>query len=191
MNRLINIGLILLFVSFLIITSWNASRHSIFYILLVLALGLFYKYKTQKDNLGPWHVNKQYFGLFLFIIIIPAGGYTLFATRNFMSVAIVVLIAVVITLLLSLEKEKEGDFKVNMTMIKSIPEGELIEILSALEKTEQTLITRRFGIDNGKPMSINSLTGIYNMDYEELKEWLALVDKKLFKSISLKKQSDD
>lgn len=191
MNRLINIGLILLFVFLFIMSSWNASRHSIFYILLVLALGLFYKYKTQKDNLGPWYINKLYFGFFLFILIIPAGGYTLFATGDFMLVSIVVLIAVAIALLLSLEKEKEGDFKLNMTMIKSIPEGELIEILRSLEKPEQALINRRFGIDNGKPMSINSLTGIYNMDYEELKEWLALVDKKLFESISLKKQSDD
>jgi len=111
MNRLINIGLILLFVVFFIIRNWNASQHSIFYILLVLAFGLFYKHKTQKDNLGPWYINKLYFGFFLFIFIIPAGGYTLFATGNFMSVSIIVLIAIVIALLLSLEKEKEGEFK--------------------------------------------------------------------------------
>lgn len=47
MNRLINIGLILLFVFLFIMSSWNASRHSIFYILLVLALGLFYKYNPK------------------------------------------------------------------------------------------------------------------------------------------------
>ncbi|NLB77553.1 MAG: hypothetical protein GX796_01535 [Clostridiaceae bacterium] len=103
-----------------------------------------------------------------------------------MIVLIVILIAGVIAVLVSLEKEKEGDFKVNITMIKSIAKNELIEILNVLEKSEQDLIINRFGIDNGKPMSINTLAGIYNMDYKELKDWLILVDEKLFEALETK-----
>jgi len=181
-----NIGLVLFCVFFFIMKYSNTLRNSIFYILLILVLGLLYKYKTQKDNLGEWYINKLALFVFLCIFIMPAIGYTLIATGNFMIVLIAILIAGVIAFLVSLEKEKEGDFKVSITMIKSISKDELIEILYALEKSEQALIIQRFGIDNGKPMSINTLTGIYNMDYKELKDWLTLVDEKLFESIKLK-----
>ncbi|MEQ8201017.1 MAG: hypothetical protein ABRQ24_06325 [Syntrophomonadaceae bacterium] len=104
-----NIGLVLLFVLFIIMNYWNTLRNSVFYILWIVVLGIFYKYKTQKDNLGQWYINKLHFFVLLFIFVIPATAYTLFATGNCMILSVVILIAAVIAFLVSLEKGEEGN----------------------------------------------------------------------------------
>jgi DNA-directed RNA polymerase sigma subunit (sigma70/sigma32) len=57
-------------------------------------------------------------------------------------------------MLFSLHKEKDGDFKVTLTLIRSLSGDLLIQVLNTLEESEQKLIIQRFGLENGKTLTI-------------------------------------
>jgi DNA-directed RNA polymerase sigma subunit (sigma70/sigma32) len=57
-------------------------------------------------------------------------------------------------MLFSLYKDKDGDFKVTLTLIKSLSDDVLTQVLNTLEESEQKLIIQRFGLVNGKTLTI-------------------------------------
>ena len=84
----------------------------------------------------------------------------------------------------SVKKENEDDFKITLSIIKSLPEEQLNKALDSLEKSEQMLIKLRFGLKKGDvPLSIYELADINDMDYSDIKKNLISADNKLFAAL--------
>ena len=100
------IGIALFSLFFFIMKYTSELRHSIFFILLIIALTLWYQYENQKTKSGKWYVHKPILFAFLCVFIIPVLMYTVAATNfnNYMIVGLATLIAVVAAILLSLRK---------------------------------------------------------------------------------------
>lgn len=84
----------------------------------------------------------------------------------------------------SVKKENEDDFKITLSIIKSLPEEQLNKALDSLEESEQMLVKQRFGLKKGDvPLSIYELADINDMDYSDIKKNLISVDNKLFAAL--------
>jgi hypothetical protein len=164
-------------------------RFSIFYLIVLPIAYLWYKFTKQADMIGNWYIDKTalYF-LTPAIIFVIAYSYAATGGADLTIIFLATLTAILLSVLFSLNKEKDGDFKVTLPMLKSLSDNELTQVLDTLEEAEQKLIIHRYGLEDGKPLTINVLSHYYNMDAAELREWLTQVDKKLFeiiKSISM------
>jgi Ca2+/Na+ antiporter len=181
------ISILFIFVTFTKLSGIR-FRFSIFYLIVAPIVFLWYKLTKQADTLGKWHINKSVlFILSPFIIFVMAYSYAATEGTNLKIIFIATLVAILLSVLFSLYKEKDGDFKVTLTLIKSLSDNDLTKVLNTLEESEQKLIIQRFGLENGKPLTIAVLSNYYGMDTTELKDWLSLVDNKLFESITSKR----
>ncbi|MGI6434436.1 MAG: hypothetical protein ACOX0F_03640 [Syntrophomonadaceae bacterium] len=185
-NKLLNFIVIALLFIFVTLTKFSGFRFrfSLYSVFVLPVVYLWYKFKKQADNLGDWYIDKTVL-LILSPVIIFVTAYSYAATEgsNLKIVLIATLNAILISMLFSLYKDKDGDFKVTLTLIKSLSDDVLTQVLNTLEESEQKLIIQRFGLVNGKTLTIAALSSYYSMDTTDLKDWLILVDNKLFKSI--------
>jgi hypothetical protein len=166
-------------------------RFSIFYLIVLPIAYLWYKFAKQADILGKWYIDKTVlFFLSPFVILVTAYSYAATEGKNLKIIFIATLSAILLSVLFSLYKEKDGDFRVTLTLIKSLSNNDLDQVLNTLEESEKELIIRRFGLQNGKPLTIADLSDYYRMETTELKDWLSLVDKKVFESIKFEKTND-
>ncbi|MGS0764718.1 hypothetical protein [Syntrophomonas curvata] len=189
-NKLLNFIVISLLFIFVTLTKLSGLRFrfSIYYLIVLPVAYLWCKFTKQANNLGKWYINKTVLLIFSpFIIIVTAYSYAVTEGSNLKIVLIATLTSILLSMLFSLYKEKDGDFKVTLTLIKSLSNNDLTQVLNTLEESEQKLIIQRFGLENGKPLTIAVLSDYYSMDTTELKNWLSLVDNKLFESIKSKR----
>lgn len=191
-NKLPHFIVISLLFIFVTLTKLSGSgfrfRFSLYSVFVLPVVYLWYKFKKQADNLGDWYIDKTALLILSpFIIFVTAYSYAATEGSNLKIVLIATLNAILISMLFSLNKEKDGDFKVTLTLIKSLSGDLLIQVLNTLEESEQKLIIQRFGLENGKTLTIAALSDYYNMNTTELKDWLILVDNKLFESIKAKR----
>jgi len=152
---------------------------------------LWYKFTKQADYLGKWYIDTTVlFFLSPFIIFVTVFSYAVTEGSNLKIIFVATLTAVLLSVLFSLDKEKDGDFKVTLSLIKSLSNNDRAQLFSTLEDSERKLIIQRFGLENGKPLTIADLSDYYRMDTTELKDWLKRVDNKLFESIISKRTNE-
>jgi hypothetical protein len=194
-NKFLNFIIISILFIFVIFTKLSGSgfrfRFSIFYLIVLPIAHLWYKFTKQADYLGKWYIDTTVlFFLSPFIIFVTVFSYAVTEGSNLKIIFVATLTAVLLSVLFSLDKEKDGDFKVTLSLIKSLSNNDRAQLFSTLEDSERKLIIQRFGLENGKPLTIADLSDYYRMDTTELKDWLKRVDNKLFESIISKRTNE-
>lgn len=194
-NKFLNFIIISILFIFVIFTKLSGSgfrfRFSIFYLIVLPIAHLWYKFTKQADYLGKWYIDTTVlFFLSPFIIFVTVFSYAVTEGSNLKIIFVATLTAVLLSVLFSLDKEKDGDFKVTLSLIKSLSNNDRAQLFSTLEDSERKLIIQRFGLENGKPLTIAVLSDYYRMDTTELKDWLKRVDNKLFESIISKRTNE-
>lgn len=194
-NKFLNFIIISILFIFVIFTKLSGSgfrfRFSIFYLIVLPIAYLWYKFTKQADYLGKWYIDKTVlFFLSPFIIFVTVFSYAVTEGSNLKIIFVATLAAILLSVLFSLDKEKDGDFKVTLSLIKSLSNNDRAQLFCTLEDSERKLIIQRFGLENGKPLTIADLSDYYRMDTTELKDWLKRVDNKLFESIISKSTNE-
>ena len=130
----------------------------------------------------------------LIVIFIIGYARTIFLDTIFEQLANLKVLSFLIIVYLfpaffTVKKENEDDFKITLSIIKSLPEEQLNKALDSLEESEQMLVKQRFGLKKGDvPLSIYELADINDMDYSDIKKNLISVDNKLFAALETNAQ---